>query len=35
MALVLGAVAIVWCGAGWNKVADAWLLGTSLCLIVT
>ncbi len=35
MALGLGALAIVWCGAEWNKVADAWLLGTAICLVVT
>ena len=35
MALGLGALAIVWCGAEWNKAADAWLLGTAICLVVT
>ena len=34
-ALGLGALAIVWCGAEWETAADAWLLGTTLCLIVT
>ena len=34
-ALSMGALAIVWCGAGWGRVADAWLLGTTICLVVT
>ena len=34
-ALGLGALAIVWCGATWEKAADAWLLGTVVCLVVT
>ena len=34
-ALSMGALAIVWCGVGWEKAADAWLLGTAVCLIVT
>ena len=35
LALGLGALAIVWCGAEWNRVADTWLLGTAVCLVVT
>ena len=35
LALALGAFAIVWCGAEWHKAADAWLLGTALCVVVT
>ena len=34
-ALGLGALAILWCGARWDRVADAWLWGTAICLIVT
>ena len=34
-ALSMGALAIVWCGAGWGRAADAWLLGTMICLVVT
>ena len=34
-ALALGALAMFWCGAEWGKVADAWILGTVLCLCVT
>ncbi len=34
-ALGMGALAIVWCGAAWGKAADAWLLGTLICLVVT
>ena len=34
-ALVMGALAILWCGAGWGRAADAWLLGTAVCLVVT
>ena len=34
-ALGLGALAILWCGAEWGKAADAWLLGTAICLVVT
>ena len=34
-ALSMGALAIVWCGAGWGRAADAWLLGTTICLVVT
>ena len=34
-ALGLGALAILWCGAGWGRAADAWLLGTAICLVVT
>ena len=34
-ALALGALAILWCGAEWGRVADAWILGTVLCLLVT
>ncbi len=34
-ALTMGALAIVWCGAGWERAADAWLLGTAICLVVT
>ena len=34
-ALSMGALAIVWCGVRWEKAADAWLLGTAVCLIVT
>ena len=34
-ALGMGALAIVWCGAGWARAADAWLLGTLICLVVT
>ena len=34
-ALALGALAILWCGAGWGRAADAWLLGTALCLGLT
>ncbi len=34
-ALSMGALAIVWCGAGWGRAADAWLLGTAVCLVVT
>jgi len=34
-ALSMGALAIVWCGAGWGRAADAWLLGTAICLVVT
>ena len=34
LALALGAVAILWCGADWRKAADAWLLGTLLSLLV-
>ena len=32
-ALALGTLAILWCGAEWGKVADAWLLGTAVCLV--
>ena len=31
----MGALAILWCGAGWRRAADAWLLGTAICLVVT
>ena len=34
-ALGMGALAILWCGAGWGRAADAWLLGTAICLVVT
>ena len=34
-ALSMGALAIVWCGAGWGRAADAWLLGTTICRVVT
>ena len=34
-ALGMGALAILWCGAGWGRAADAWLLGTLICLVVT
>ncbi|GMR13239.1 MAG: hypothetical protein BMS9Abin29_1444 [Gemmatimonadota bacterium] len=34
LALALGAVAILWCGADWRNAVDAWLLGTLLSLIV-
>ena len=34
LALALGAVAILWCGADWRKAADAWLVGTLLSLLV-
>ena len=34
-ALSMGALAILWCGAGWGRAADAWLLGTAICLVVT
>ncbi len=34
-ALGMGALAILWCGAGWGRAADAWLWGTTLCLAVT
>ena len=34
-ALGMGALAIVWCGASWEKAADAWLLGTAICLVLT
>ena len=34
-ALGLGALAIIWCGAEWDKAADAWLLGTAICLVIT
>jgi len=34
-ALSLGALAMVWCGVAWGKAADAWLLGTAICLLVT
>ena len=34
-ALGMGALAILWCGAGWGRVADAWLWGTALCLALT
>ena len=34
-ALGMGALAILWCGAGWGRAADAWLWGTVLCLVVT
>ena len=34
-ALGLGALAILWCGARWGRAADAWLLGTLICLFVT
>jgi len=34
-ALTMGALAIVWCGAGWGRAADAWLLGTTICVVVT
>ena len=34
-ALGLGALAILWCGARWGRAADAWLLGTAVCLAVT
>ncbi len=34
LALALGAVAILWCGADWRKAVDAWLLGTLLSLLV-
>ena len=34
-ALSMGALAILWCGAGWARAADAWLLGTLICLVVT
>ena len=34
-ALGMGALAILWCGAGWGRAADAWLWGTMLCLVVT
>lgn len=34
LALALGAVAILWCGADWRQAADAWLLGTLLSLLV-
>ena len=34
-ALSMGALAIVWCGANWGRAADAWLLGTTICLVVT
>ncbi len=32
-ALGLGTLAILWCGAEWGKAADAWLLGTAVCLV--
>ena len=34
-ALALGALAILWCGAEWGRVADAWIVGTVVCLLVT
>ena len=34
-ALGMGALAILWCGAPWEEAADAWLLGTLICLVVT
>ena len=34
-ALALGALAILHGGADWGRVADAWILGTVLCLCVT
>jgi hypothetical protein len=34
-ALGMGALAILWCGAAWAQAADAWLLGTLICLVVT
>ena len=34
LALALGAVAILWCGADWRKAADAWLVGTLLSLLI-
>ena len=34
-ALGMGALAILWCGTGWGRAADAWLLGTAICLVVT
>jgi len=34
-ALGLGALGIVWCGAPWGRAADAWLIGTAICVIVT
>lgn len=34
LALALGSVAILWCGADWRDAADAWLLGMLISLLV-